>query len=155
MEKQALKRIFEFLEEKEKQNPPFLWKYISGEPLTEKDLDIDGDLNLEYTNTTSLPEGLKVNGDLNLLSSNITSLPEGLIVRGNLILVDTLMTSLPKGLEVGGNLDLLHSKIKYLSEGLKVGANLYINNRALLKYTDEELRKMIGSGFIKGEIYRK
>jgi hypothetical protein len=45
-EKRSIKRIFEFLEEKEQQNPPFLWKHISGEPLTERDLNIEGDLDL-------------------------------------------------------------------------------------------------------------
>ena len=50
MKKEALKRIFEFLEEKEEHNPPFLWKWKNEIPLTEKDLDIEGDLDLTYSN---------------------------------------------------------------------------------------------------------
>ena len=66
MEKEALKRIFEFLEEKEEHNPPFLWKWKNEIPLIGKDLDIEGDLDLTFSNIESLPEGLEVSGDLNL-----------------------------------------------------------------------------------------
>ena len=64
MKKEALKRIFEFLEKKEQQNSPLKWKLINNIPLTEEDLNFEGDLDLEWTNITSLPEGLKVGGDL-------------------------------------------------------------------------------------------
>jgi len=37
---------------------------------------------------------------------------------------------------------------------LKVGGDLIIIRTNLTKYTDDELRKMIGSGFINGEIIR-
>ena len=66
MEKKTLKRIFEFLEEKEQQNPPFLWKYKNNIRLIEKDLNIEGDLNLFNSKITSLPEGIKVGGNLDL-----------------------------------------------------------------------------------------
>ena len=36
MEKEQLKRIFEFLKEKENHNLPFLWKLVNNEPLTEE-----------------------------------------------------------------------------------------------------------------------
>ena len=126
MEKEALKRIFEFLEEKEEHNPPFLWKWKNEIPLTEKDLDIEGDLDLTYSNIESLPEGLEVSGDLNLtFCENISSLPEGLIVRGNLILQDcSQLYSLPKGLKVGGT--------------------LYIDMSPLSNYSNSELRNMVG-----------
>ena len=126
MEKEALKIIFEFLEEKEEHNPPFLWKWKNEIPLTEKDLDIEGDLDLTYSNIESLPEGLKVSGDLNLtFCENISSLPEGLIVRGNLILEDcSQLYSLPKGLKVFGT--------------------LYIYTSPLGEYSNSELRNMVG-----------
>ena len=135
MEKEALKRIFEFLEEKEEHNPPFLWKWKNEIPLTEEDLDIEGDLDLTYSNIESLPEGLKVSGDLILsYCENISSLPEGLIVRGNLYLSSSNITLLPKGLTVGRNL--------YLSETLK-------------NYKAWEIRNMVKpGGYINGTIKR-
>ena len=41
-------------------------------------------MDLESTNITHLPEGLKVGGDLDLSRTNITSLPKGLEVWGHL-----------------------------------------------------------------------
>jgi hypothetical protein len=136
MERKTLKRIFEFLEEKEEHNPPFLWKWKNEISLTEKDLDIEGDLDLTYSNIESLPEGLKVSGDLILsYCENISSLPEGLIVRGNLILEDCIqLHSLPKGLKVGGDLNIYGTPLNEIE-----------NN--------DEIREMIKPGFIKGNIY--
>ena len=84
MNKEQLKRIFEFLEDKEQQNPPFRWKHINNIPLTEEDLNVKGDLDLSQTQITSLPEGLKVGGDLDLSYTAIKILPKGLVVYGNL-----------------------------------------------------------------------
>ena len=134
MEKEALKRIFDFLEEKGEHNAPFRWKILNNKPITKEDLKIGGNLDLRFEKITSLPDGLKVDGDLELNVSNIKSLPKGLNVRGNLDLRYTNITSLPKGLEV-------HS-------------GLIIKKTALLEYTDEELREMIKPGFIDGEIFR-
>jgi hypothetical protein len=133
MEKKALKRIFEFLEEKGEHNAPLIWKLINDIPITEKDLDFEGDLILTYSDIESLPEGLNVRGDLDLFGSKLASLPEGLKVRGYL--------------------DLRYSSIESLPKGLKV-RDLHIWDTSLTKYTDEELREMIKPGFIKGKIYR-
>ena len=133
MEKAQLKRIFEFLEEKGEHKVPFIWKLINDIPITEKDLDFEGDLILTYSDIESLPEGLNVRGDLDLFGSKLASLPEGLKVRGYL--------------------DLRYSSIESLPKGLKV-RDLYIWDTSLTKYTDEELREMIKPGFIKGKIYR-
>ena len=84
MNKEQLKRIFEFLKDKEQQNPPFKWKLLNNIPLTEEELNVKGDLNLFNLQLTSLPEGLKVGGTLNLSGSKITSLPKGLKVGGDL-----------------------------------------------------------------------
>ena len=134
MEKEALKRIFDFLEEKGEHNAPFRWKILNNKPITKEDLKIGGNLDLRSEKITSLPDGLKVDGDLELNVSNIKSLPKGLNVRGNLDLRYTNITSLPKGLEV-------HS-------------GLIIKKTALLEYTNNELREMIKPGFIKGDIIR-
>ncbi len=140
MEKETLKRIFDFLEKKENKNPPFKWKLIFNEPLTKEELTIDGDLDLAFSQITSLPEGLEVKGDLDLNRSEITSLP--------------------RGLKVGGNLNLIDCKeITSLPAGLKVELNLYIRGTLLRKYEDDELIEMVKpsddvNGYIKGKISR-
>ena len=134
MEKETLKRIFNFLEEKGEHNAPFLWKFENDIPLTEGDLNVKGDLDLFDSKIKSLPEGLKVGGTLDLSYSKIISLP--------------------KGMEVGGTLFLHFSKITSLPEGLEVGEHLFIGKTPLTKYSDEELREMIKPGFIKGKIVR-
>jgi len=156
MEKEQLKRIFKFLEEKGEHRIPLKWKLINNIPLIEGDLNVKGSLDLDNTKITSLPEGLKVGGDLVLHHLNITSLPEGLKVGGTLFLPSTKITSLPEGLEVGGDLHLSHCKqLTSLPEGLKVGGGLFIYETPLKKYTNKELRGMLKYGFIKGKIYRK
>ena len=77
MEKEQLKRIFEFLEEKGEHKVPLRWKFINNQPLTKEELIVDDDLDLSYTNITSLPEGLKVYGDLRLnMTKFLKSLPQ-------------------------------------------------------------------------------
>ena len=63
-----------------------------------------GDLDLQGTDVTKLPEGLGVGGNLCLQGTNIAKLPKDLWVVGNLYLQGTNVTKLPKGLKVGGNL---------------------------------------------------
>ena len=154
MVKETLKRIFEFLEEKEKHKAPFIWKHINDIPFTKEDLNIKGGLYLFDSKITSLPKGLEVGGYLDLSYSKITLLPEGLKVGGELNLFYTKIKSLPEGLKVGGGLNLGHSRITNLPKALEVGENLYIKNTQLIKYTDEELKEMIKPGFIKGKIVR-
>ena len=134
MKIEQLKRIFNFLEEKEEHNMPFKLKLIFNKPLTEEELNVKGNLNLEKSKITSLPKGLKVGGTLNLFKLKIKSLPEGLVVGGWLDLRFTKVTSLPKGLEVD--------------------TFLVVSNTKLTKYSDEELREMVKPGFIKGRIIR-
>ena len=64
MHNNILKRIFEFLEEKEGHNVPFLWKFENDIPLTEGDLNVKGVLDLFDSKITSLPEGLEVRYNL-------------------------------------------------------------------------------------------
>ena len=155
MEKEALKRIFNFLEEKEEHNAPLLWKLRHDIPLTEEDLNIEGDLNLHsYKKLTSLPKGLKVGGSLSLIFADIESLPEGLKVGRDLDIFGSKITSLPKGLEVGRFLDIRDTKITSLPKGLELGSSLYIRHTALVKYSDEELQDMVKPGFINGIIHR-
>jgi len=133
MEKEQLKRIFEFLEEKEQRNPPFLWKHINNIPLTKEELIVKGDLNLEDSEITSLPEGLTIEGDFFFYHSPV---------------------ELPKGLKVGGHLSLIGPNVTSLPKGLEVLGWLFITDTGLGIYSDDELREMIKPGFIKGEIIR-
>ena len=156
MEKEALKNIFNFLEENEGHNSPFKWKLLNNEPLTEDDLYVKGDLILTESPLTSLPEGLIVGGSLDLSNSNIKLLPEGLKVGFSLYLLNSRIKLLPEGLKVGWNLSLRSSTfITLLPKGLEVGGGLFIRNTPLLDYTNEELKEMVKPGFLKGEIHRR
>ena len=160
MEKETLKNIFNFLEENERHQTPFLWKWVNNIPLTEKDLNIEGNLDLTDTDIKSLPDGLKVAGNLNLTETDMESLPERLEVAGNLYLDHSFIKSLPKDLKVGGDLSIEATYIKSLPRGLQVGGDLYLNDSKLLNNIDyndsNELRdivkKMVEPGFIKGNV---
>jgi hypothetical protein len=132
MEKEVLKKIFEFLEEKGEHKAPFIWKHMNDIPLTKEELNIKGNLDLTDSKIKSLPEGLKVGGDLYLDGSYVKSLPKGLKVGGDLYLDGSSVHSLPKGLEVYGD--------------------LYIADTILASKSDDDLIVMIKPGFIKGEI---
>ena len=172
MKKEALKRIFDFLEEKGEQNPPFMWKYMNNIPLTEDDLNIEGDLDLSGIEATSIPEGLKIKGNLNLSSSKITSLPRDLNIKGGLNLTNTSITSLPRDLNIKGDLNLAHTLITSLPEGLKVkgslnlsfckrlnslpkglvvGNQLWLQWSGLKDYSHDEIIEMIYPGKVKRE----
>ena len=93
MNKEQLKRIFEFLEKKEnklaKEKGTLRWKIAFNEPLTEEDFNRYGDLDLSNLEITSLPEGLKVHRDLDLYNSKIKILQKGLEVWGDLYVTNT------------------------------------------------------------------
>jgi hypothetical protein len=156
MEKETLKKIFDFLEENDNKRKPLMWKLKNNIPITEKDdLIVKGSLDLSSSNITSLPKGLEVKGSLILYESEIISLPEGLKVGVDLDLRNSYIESLPEGLEVGDELDLAYTYITSLPKGLKVGGLLIIIESDLLKYSDEEIRKMIEPGYIKKKIVRE
>ena len=135
MEKEALKKIFQFIEKNDNRNAPFKWKLENNIPFSKEELNVKGTLILQYTKITSLPKGLKVEGNLDLDGCYIFKF-------------------LPKGLEIGGYLSLTHSDIESLPEGLKVGGNLIITDTPLAKLSDDELIEMIKPGFIEGEIFK-
>jgi hypothetical protein len=160
MEKETLKNIMHFLE-KEDNKSSIKWKLLNNEPLTEEDLDVNGDLvvkgnlDLDGSEIRTLPKGLKVGGYLSLAVTKITSLPKGLTVGGFLSLAHSDIESLPEGLEVEGSLNLSHcKKITSLPKGLYVGWDLNIKDSNLQKYTDDELKKMIKPGSIEWRIIR-
>ena len=147
MEKEKLKRIFDFLEEKEQQNPPFLWKHKNNIPLTEEELNIKGNLYLSFSKIKSLPKGLKVGGHLFLNYTNINSLPKGLEVKRVIYAKHTNLNfyMIPKWVNAGaivlshkvlfnsnlivdGDLDLSETYIQSLPEGLKIYGTLNIES---------------------------
>ena len=137
MDRNTLRKIFDFIEEKESKSS-LAYKILNDfDNIRENELIVNGNLNLSNKNITSLPEGLQVEGSLGL--SRCTSL-----------------TSLPEGLQVGKSLSLTGcTNLTSLPDGLQVGGNLYLANTPLAKYTDGELLKMIGfTGYIKGIIKR-
>jgi hypothetical protein len=180
MKTETLKKIFDFIKTKDNRNIPFMWKLKNNEPITEDDLIVNGDLDLrpssiDYMDIESLPEGLKVSGRLDLMGSDmqflpkglevggfldlsyslINSLPEGLKVGGSLSLFDCAnITSLPEGLKVGGNLDLTYTNITSLPRGLKVEGYIDMKGSKVTRYSDDELRKMVKPGYIKGRIIK-
>jgi hypothetical protein len=89
MEKETLKNIFNFIEKNEGHKTPFMWKLKNEIPLTEEELNVKGNLDLERSKITSLPEGLYVKGNLDLSNSKITSLPKGLKVGSILIIIES------------------------------------------------------------------
>ena len=153
MEKEALKRIFDFIEAKENLNQPVVWKLKNDIPLTDDELHFYDDLDLSELKIETLPENLYIEGNLILNYSEIKSLQKGLKVDYDLSLQFTEIKSLPEGLEIGGDLDLRFSSITSLPKGLKVGGDLLIEGTFLTEYTRNELREMIKPGFIKGEMY--
>ena len=155
MEKEALKKIFNFLEKNEGHNAPFKWKLENNIPFSKEELNVKGDLDLDGSEIRTLPEGLKVGGFLSLAGTKITSLPKDLQVNGFLSLAHSDIESLPEGLSIGGSLNLSYCKeITLLPKGLEVGWDLNIKGSKLEKYTDDELREMIEPGFIEWRIIR-
>ena len=155
MEKETINNIFEFIKKNDNKNKPLRWKLINNEPLTDDELNIEGNLNLTDSKITQLPKGLKVGDNLNLLGSIITSLPEGLEVGDSLDLSYSDIRTLPEGLEVGGSLWLIGCwLITSLPKGLHVGGDLYIFRTNFRNLSNDEIRDMIKPGFIGGGIYR-
>jgi hypothetical protein len=155
MEKGTIRSIFKFLENEDNRNTPIVWKLINNEPLTDDELNIEGNLNLTDSKITQLPKGLKVGDNLNLLGSIITSLPEGLEVGATLDLSYSDIRTLPEGLEVGDSLWLIGCwLITSLPKGLHVGGDLYIFRTNFRNLSNDEIRDMIKPGFIGGGIYR-
>jgi hypothetical protein len=157
MEIETLKKIIEFLEKEENRQKPFAYKVKINHPLTEEELNIKGDLNLNQSSIESLPNGLRVKGHLWLFGSDIKTLPEGLEVGGWMDVSHTYIESLPDNLHVGGHLWFKYSNIGEIPKNLYVGGELDIEETPLAKkYTDAEIRrnKNLNGGKFVGKIFR-
>ena len=95
-------------------------------------------------------------GELDLNNTPITSLPNNLSVGGDLYLYSTKITSLPDNLQVGGGLYLNDTPITSLPDNLKVRDYLNLNNTPLSKkYTKGQIEQMVedNGGYVKRNIY--
>jgi hypothetical protein len=147
--------FFKFLEKQKGIPIPLKVKLIQGLPITSEDLDVKGNLDIINTSITSFPQGLQVKKNLLAAGTEITSLPKNLKVGGDLVLgLCYNLTSLPQGLQVGGSLALEETSITSLPPDLKVEKNLWIEGTPLAKKSDEEIRTMLTTGYIKGGIKR-
>lgn len=84
-----LDTVFNFIKEKRGYKVPLRYKLIEGLPLTEDDLNVEGDLDISETNITSLPDNLTVGEDLNASFSKMKKIPNNLTVGGDLYLLKT------------------------------------------------------------------
>jgi hypothetical protein len=125
-------------------------------PITElpKNLTIGGSLKAYHSKLESIPNDTKIGKDVDLSNTPITSLPEELYVTGNLRLSHTKITSLPNGLKVEESLYLRNTPITSLPEDLQVEGGLWISDTPLAKKSDEEIRAMLKTGYIRGQIKR-
>jgi hypothetical protein len=83
-------------------------------------------------------------GDLVLQASPVTSLPNGLTVNGNLWLDETRISSLPENLSVSGDLRLDGTSVTSIPSSLTVGKTLHLDRTPIIKiYTPEQLREML------------
>ena len=81
-------------------------KVSSKKYLIDDDLHVivGGNLYLQYSAITELPDNLSIGGWLNLQDSKITELPDNLSVGGDLNLQGTAITELPDNLKVKGKI---------------------------------------------------
>ena len=105
-------------------------------PLSEDELNVEGDLDFTGTYLNTLPDNLTVNGFLDLYESSIKSLPDNLMVDGMSISY-TNLNSLPNNLYINGPFYLVMTPLSK-------------------KYSIEKIRKIIEEkgGYVKGKIYR-
>lgn len=78
------------------------------------------DINGQWHDIHSLPEGLRVAGSLDLSNTNISALPKGLVVDGSILLSNTKIAALPEDLKIGKDVDLSGTGVTVLPEGFNV-----------------------------------
>ena len=83
-------------------------------------------------------------GNLDLENSQITELPDNLKVGGYLYLENTQITELPDNLTVGGYIELRDTPITKLPNNLTVDGVIYLDGTPLSKkYSKEEIKDII------------
>ena len=112
--------------------------YLQGTAITSlpDNLVVGGWLDVQETAITSLPDNLVVGGWLDVQETAITSLPDNLVVGGSLYLRGTTITSLPNNLVVGDWLDLHGTAITSLPDNLVIGGWLDLQGSAITSLPD-------------------
>ena len=124
MEKEKLKRIFEFLEEKDNKRTPLKWKLTNDfDSIDDKDLFYDDNFDLYGARIERLPDNFTVKGYLDLRLTKIKTLPDNLTIDGDLHLTALEIDSVPKNLKAHS----MYAKYTTLSE----------------KYSYKEIKDMI------------
>jgi hypothetical protein len=128
--------LFKFIEDKYPEyRTPFKYKIIYEIPITEEELNIEGDLDLDDSHVTSLPDNLTISGYLFLRRcTKLRSLPNNLTVSIGVILVGcTNLKRLGRNLSIGGGIILKNTPIaeKYTEAEIKemcpgIGGNIII-----------------------------
>ena len=115
-------------------------------------VEVEGYVDIEFTNIKELPENLKINSFLHLMGNDdITELPNGLSVSTisaqgtNINKINNItinrnaifsymfnLTSLPDNFNVPGFLDLNYSGIREIPKNLIVGKDFYIKGTPLV-----------------------
>lgn len=128
--------VFEFIKNKRGYDFPSVYKIITGRPLLKDDLVIKDDLDISFSDITSLPDNLTIKGDLNIIGCEFESLPDNLTVKEYLFIENTKIDSIPKNLIVSGG--------------------FFVKNTPLsAKYSKDMIKKMVEDrgGKIYGGVY--
>ena len=147
MKIETIENILNFLKEKEDKELPKKW------------FDSIEKLKLIYE-LENHPDGIqyRYEGDLNLNKTMISKLPNDLYVDGYLNLAYCQkLKKLPDNLHVVNDLGLRNTNITELPNKLIVGYNLYLWDTPLAqKYSSDQIREMIKSkgGMVIGKIHR-
>ena len=150
MKTETIEKILNFLKEKEGHELPKAWFYLIKKLELVKELENhpdgvqyrhEGDLNLDKTNITKLPNDLYVDGHLSLRGcSQLTKLPDKLYFDGFLNLRDCAkITELPDNLDVNGTLDLDGTNITKLPNYLYVDRTLNLNGCSQITKLPDDL----------------
>jgi hypothetical protein len=96
-----------------------------------EDLKVDGHLYVQHTPLERLPTNFKVGGKINISKTNIQTLPEGLHVNGALLMKECKVKRFPDNIYVKGNLNLEDSEVEYIPSNIRVDGSLNIENTPL------------------------
>jgi hypothetical protein len=153
---EVIEKMLNFFKEKEGHELPEAWFDLLKKLELIKELEThpdgtqyryEGDLNLDGTNITKLPNDLYVGGHLSLRGcSQLTKLPDKLYVKTILHIVDSIIEELPNDLYVGDNINLMKCKqLQELPNNLRV--------RGFLDLSDSNLIKLPDNFYVKHTLY--
>jgi hypothetical protein len=140
-----IKNFFDFLRDKEKRTPPFVYRLVyEPESLESHDLFIDDNLDVEgVAELKQLPDGLTIAGYLDVEGTGLTSLPNNLRVKGSLFANSLPLKELPRGLKVGVQLYLNRTQITTLPRDIEVRGGLRIAKTPLAQSLIDEFGEEI------------